>query len=92
MSLTSIVKCAVDRLKISLASGYSMARIAFSCLYWQDTYEQARFEGQSMLHWCKREIAWGADFALKTHVSKSPKETWQSDDKFVIMVRSRHFR
>jgi hypothetical protein len=64
-----------------------MARIAFSCLYYQDTYEQVQFEGKSMLFWCKREIAWGADFALKTHVSANPKATWQDGDKFVVMVR-----
>ena len=79
-----------DRLKISLASGYALARLAFSCLYWADTYNQVMFEGKSMMYWCKREVVWGADWLLKTHISKNPKDVWQWNDKFAVMVRRCH--
>ena len=58
-----------------------MARLAFSCLYWADTYNAVQFEGKSMMYWCKREVQWGADWLAKTHLSKKPKAKWQSGDQ-----------
>jgi hypothetical protein len=78
-----------DRLKITLASSYAIARLALSCTTLKNTYATLTYGGKSMLHWCKREVAWGAKYLLKTHQYSGSERpaVWGSGDKFVVMVR-----
>jgi hypothetical protein len=42
-----------------------------------------------MLHWCEREVRWGADWLSKTHVpaaNGTRPDVWSTGDKFVAMV------
>lgn len=90
-SISNVQLIHADRLKITLASGFALSRLAFSCLYHADVYSQHNYKGRNMMYWCKREVRWGAEYLLKTHVTKGgagSKETFDGDDKFVIMVRS----
>jgi hypothetical protein len=82
-----------DRLKVTFATGYFISRLAFSCLLQRETYAQLSYQGQSMLHWCEREVDWGTRWLLKTHIfsgSQRP-DTWGPQDKFVVQVRLQSF-
>jgi hypothetical protein len=78
-----------DRLKVTLATGYFISRLAFSCLLQHDTYAQVSYQGKSMLHWCMREVNWGTRWLLKTHAFSGAQrpDTWGAKDKFVVQVR-----
>ena len=77
-----------NRLKITLASGYALARLAFTCLYYKDIYLATEFEGRNMWYWCHREVKWGADWLLKAHLTDSPHSgSWGSGDKLVLQAR-----
>lgn len=78
-----------DRLKVTLATSYFLSRLAWSCLAHQELYEALQYEGESMMHWCKREVEWAAEWLLKTHVaSGGDGGGWQAGDRLVLMVRS----
>lgn len=79
-----------DRLKVTLPTAYMTSRLAWSCLLQRETYAQLRYGGASMLHWCEREVAWGARWLLKTYVysGASRPSTWSAGDKFVVQVRA----
>ena len=85
-----------DRLKVTQASAYYISRIAISCALFRGVYEKLEYDGQSMLHWCTREVRWGADWLLKTHVrskQSTSANAWSlgaDGDKFVAMVRCMH--
>ena len=77
-----------DRLKITLPTSYMVSRLAWSCLLHQDTYAEVEYNNETMLHWCLREVEWGTDWLLRTHVfsgSVRPTE-WAEDDQFVVQV------
>lgn len=89
-----VLNVGANRLKVTQASAYYISRTAISCSYFREVYGKLEYGGESMLHWCKWEVRWGADWLLKTHVrskdSKGPN-TWTigpNGDKFVVMVRS----
>jgi hypothetical protein len=78
-----------DRLKITLPSAFAFSRIAWSCLYFHDVWDELMYDGKSMLYWCKREMKWAAYWLLKTYIPAGDgKRTgaWSSKDQFVIMV------
>ncbi|NJR43617.1 MAG: hypothetical protein HC767_14180 [Akkermansiaceae bacterium] len=77
---------------MTLASGYYTARLALSCSLFHDAYKNMTYDSNNMLHWCEREVRWGADWLLKAYVPGIGAQVgkWGAKDKFVAMVR-RHF-
>jgi hypothetical protein len=81
-----------DRVKITFPESFFLGRLAWSCLYQRKAWEQLQYGGQTMLHWCKREVRWTADYVMKAHlingqIAKSPRpNVWGPTDQFVVMV------
>lgn len=75
-------------MKITLPTSYLISRLAWSCLYQQKTYRQVTYDGETMWHWCLREVEWGTRWLLKTHVYKGQQRPsrWTKGDKFVVQV------
>lgn len=64
------------------------SRLAVNCLYFREFYEATMFGGETMMHWCKREVQWAADWLMKTHITSGPKsDKWKEADQLVVMVR-----
>lgn len=93
-SKVQTIRCVADRLKVTQASAYYISRTAINCALFRGVYENLKFDGETMMHWCKREVRWGADWLLKTHVraekGNEGASKWKlgaNGDKFVAMVR-----
>lgn len=61
-----------------------------SCSLFRDAYKNMTYQSMDMLHWCEREVRWGADWLLKTYVPGNGTQVgkWGAQDKFVAMVRN----
>lgn len=86
---SSVCTCA-DRLKITLATSYLVSHLGWLCTYYEDTLAALPYDGETVLHWCKREVRWGLDYLLRTHRFPGPERpsTWtDATDSLVLMVR-----
>lgn len=60
------------------------------CSYYEDTFAALQYDGQTLLHWCKREVRWAMDYLLIAHRfsgSERPSNWTDATDKLVLMVR-----
>jgi hypothetical protein len=63
-----------DRLKITLPSAYTTARLAWSCMFYESLYSQTLYQGFSMYQWCVREVKWSVQYLLKCHIQQNGKD------------------
>ena len=79
-------------------SSYFLARLAWTCLYQRKAWSSAAFAygGKPMMHWCKREVKFAADWVMKAHVQNGKiapyprSRKWGANDQFVAMARAPH--
>eukprot|EP00892_Ulva_mutabilis_P001195 jgi/Ulvmu1/11076/UM007_0258.1 len=78
-----------NRLKITLTTSYLISHLGWICSYYEETFAAIEYDGETVLHWCKREVRWALDYLLRTHRFEGPERPsdWtDATDSLVLMV------